>query len=485
MRRPVSRVLSSDCSSDGHSSRSAVTHALEQPTRSVLIEVGAPRCLFGLAPAGVCRAATVASRAVSSYLTVSPLPVLRRTGAIGGLLSVALSVGRIAAPPRRYLAARPMEPGLSSSACTTRDHPAGSIHVQDNLSRRRADCGLMTRRRPNDSRLVASGTSSPRRVPAPPHHCPGGRTMSPRCRKHSTRSAAHRHAAHPERATRASMRRARAATGRCIATSVDDLIHDLKSRPRAGGARFRQLCCDHSPARVASLVREFPRVPAVALLTSSSCARRMPCSRSASAGSGGLVDVRQPAGWRELRGALMADTGDGGQRGILGQLAIDLAGVPRDCWRFFETTLHLLHRASGNVRLLSRHLDVLPSTLMSRFFRAGLPHRSAISRWRASSAQLASSRIPASPSRMSRTTSTISSPQSFGRHVRTLLHMTAGDFRHQYDGMGMFERFRQELMLPYLSVLRELRPLTAPPGWVAAHGEHRRSRGVAPRRPCP
>ena len=76
-----------------------------------------PRCLFGLAPAGVCHATDVTIRAVSSYLTVSPLPVHRRTGAIGGLLSVALSVETIVSP-RRYLAACPMEPGLSSSVCT-------------------------------------------------------------------------------------------------------------------------------------------------------------------------------------------------------------------------------------------------------------------------------------------------------------------------------------------------------------------------------
>ena len=74
-----------------------------------------PRCLFGLAPAGVCHAAGVTTCAVSSYLTVSPLPVRRRTGAIGGLFSVALSVEAIASP-RRYLAACPVEPGLSSSA---------------------------------------------------------------------------------------------------------------------------------------------------------------------------------------------------------------------------------------------------------------------------------------------------------------------------------------------------------------------------------
>jgi len=39
-----------------------------------LIEVGTSRRLFGLAPAGVYPAASVTSRAVSSYLTFSPLP---------------------------------------------------------------------------------------------------------------------------------------------------------------------------------------------------------------------------------------------------------------------------------------------------------------------------------------------------------------------------------------------------------------------------
>ena len=52
--------------------------------------------LFGLAPGGVCRAASVAGNAVRSYRTVSPLPRLNATRR-GGLFSVALSLGR----PRR------------------------------------------------------------------------------------------------------------------------------------------------------------------------------------------------------------------------------------------------------------------------------------------------------------------------------------------------------------------------------------------------
>ena len=262
--------------------------------------------------------------------------------------------------------------------------------------------------------------------------------------------------------------------------TVEDVVHDLKSRP-VHAVLVSVSCAGPLATRVASLVREFPRVPAVALL--SDFERRTPHAVLALGQSGirRLVDVRQPAGWRELRGALMADTGDRGQRGILGQLSVDLAGAPEDCWRFFET-LFLCPPRITNVRTLARHLDVLPSTLMSRFFRAGLP---APKRYLAMARLVRAARLFENAGFSIANVAyhlEFSSPQSFGRHVRTFLHITAGDFRHRYDGLGMFERFRQELVLPYLTPLRELRPLTAPPGWVAARGPHRRSRGLAPRR---
>jgi AraC-like DNA-binding protein len=52
-----------------------------------------------------------------------------------------------------------------------------------------------------------------------------------------------------------------------------------------------------------------------------------------------------------------------------------------------------------------------------------------------------------------------SSPQSFGRHVRTILRVTAVEFRDRYDGAGMLDRFREELVLPYAGALRRLSPL--------------------------
>lgn len=50
--------------------------------------------LFGLAPDGVYLAPDVATRAVSSYLTFSPLPGGRKPSSLGGLFSVALSSDR-------------------------------------------------------------------------------------------------------------------------------------------------------------------------------------------------------------------------------------------------------------------------------------------------------------------------------------------------------------------------------------------------------
>jgi hypothetical protein len=81
----------------------------------------APRRLFGLAPAGGYRATTVASGAVGSYPTISPLPLIRTSRNTGRFLFCG-PLRRLAAP-RRYLAAYPVELGLSSD---TSQHPRSS-----------------------------------------------------------------------------------------------------------------------------------------------------------------------------------------------------------------------------------------------------------------------------------------------------------------------------------------------------------------------
>ena len=160
----------------------------------------------------------------------------------------------------------------------------------------------------------------------------------------------------------------------------------------------------------------------------------------------------------------MADSGDGGHRSFLGQLSVDLVGVPEDCWRFFEMLFTSPPRVA-NVQQLSALLDVLPSTLMSRFFRAGIP---APKRYLAMARLVRAARLFENAGFSVANVANhleYSSPQSFGRHVRGTLEITAGEFRIRYDGLAMFERFRQDLILPYIGILSNLRPLTNPTGW--------------------
>ena len=260
--------------------------------------------------------------------------------------------------------------------------------------------------------------------------------------------------------------------------SVDDLIRDLKSR-QVQAVLFSVSCASKQTTRVASLVREFPRIPAVALLSEFELRTPQAVLVLGQCGVRRLVDVRLPTGWRELRGALMADTADASQRGVLGQLAMDLAGVPTDCWHFFETIFTCSPRI-GNVRLLARHLEVTPSTMMSRFFRAGAPTPK---RYLAMARLVRAARLFENAGFSIANVANhldYSSPQSFGRHVRTLLHITAGEFRERYDCGTMFIRFRTDLIVPYVDALHQLRPLTAPAGWVAGNSRPRRREGGAP-----
>ena len=100
---------------DGYSSRMAVASHLKQPTRtSVQDRTCCTRqrvSLHGLAPDGVYHARSVASSAVRSYRTFSPLPAYPFP-ASGGLFSVALSLGL--PPPGVTRHPDPVEPGLSS-----------------------------------------------------------------------------------------------------------------------------------------------------------------------------------------------------------------------------------------------------------------------------------------------------------------------------------------------------------------------------------
>lgn len=242
--------------------------------------------------------------------------------------------------------------------------------------------------------------------------------------------------------------------------TVDDVIRDLKERRAAAVLVSVARCGVRDATQVAMLVREFPRVPTVALLTDLEANAPGAVLTLGRSGVQTLVDVRQPSGWRHLRDVLLADQSASINRLALAQVSMDLTGAHADCRQFFEI-LFSLPSGVGTVRLLARYLGVVPSTLMSRFFRAKLP---APKRYLAMTRLIRAAQLFENPGLSVANVANrldYSSPQSFGRHVRGLIHLTAVEFRQKYDGEGMLQRFREDLIIPYLDRLRTFAPLSA------------------------
>lgn len=242
--------------------------------------------------------------------------------------------------------------------------------------------------------------------------------------------------------------------------SVDEVIRDVRAA-RAAAIVLSVACCERLNAdALGGMAHEFPRVPTLALLTELSPRTPQTLLALGSSGVRRLIDVRDASGWGQLRSALSDECGDSIQQLVLARLADDLPQATVDCWRFLRA-LFLSTPDVCTVRRLAARLGVMPSTLMSRFFRAQLP---------SPKRYLAMARLVRAAHLFENRGFSIanvanhleySSPQSFGRHVRTLLRVTPIDFRERYTGVSMLECFRRELVLPYREVFSALEPLTS------------------------
>src|SRR5712671_3097219 len=131
-----------------------------------------------------------------------------------------------------------------------------------------------------------------------------------------------------------------------------------------------------------------------------------------------------------------------------------------DVRAFFEAVARLAPVLS-TVRRLARHLRICSSTLMSRFYRAGLP---------SPKTYLAGMRLVHAAHLFSNPGLSVadvayrldySSPQSFGRHLKAMLGVTAGEFRRRFPFEVSLERYVDLLITPYRETLRAFCPLNA------------------------
>jgi AraC-like DNA-binding protein len=189
-----------------------------------------------------------------------------------------------------------------------------------------------------------------------------------------------------------------------------------------------------------NLVRRFPDIPTVALLTRSDPAVPETLLRLGATGVRHVVDVTVPAAR------------------ILAKMVDALPDLAPDTRMFLELMIRLAP-STPVARQLAQHTKLRPSTMMSRFARAGLP---------SPKTYMAALRLLYAAQYFENEGLSISdvayrlecsSPQSFGRHVRAMLGITPGEFRRRFTFDAAMDRFVALLVRPYREAWGSFHPL--------------------------
>jgi AraC-like DNA-binding protein len=210
---------------------------------------------------------------------------------------------------------------------------------------------------------------------------------------------------------------------------------------------------------VARFVREFPSIPAVVLVSRRDVAAPQTLLRLGATGIRAAIDCTDPEGWRRLR-ELVGRPASPTATHILSTLLPAIHDATEEMRIFFEATTRLAPVLT-TVQDLARHLGVRPSTLMSRFYRARLPSPKS---YLAAMRLLHAAHLFRNPGLSVADIAyrlDYSSPQSFSRHLKAVLGITAGEFRLRFPFDVALARYVDLLVTPYREILRAFQPLTA------------------------
>ncbi len=210
------------------------------------------------------------------------------------------------------------------------------------------------------------------------------------------------------------------------------------------------------PDALTSLVRDFPGLPTLALVSRQDAVASEALLRFGASGCRDVIDVTSAAGWQRLR-ELIAQPGTASSARIQAPL-FEAAPLTADGRVFFEAMIRLAPSVV-TVRQLARRVHIRPSTLMSRFVRSRLPSpKSYLAGIRLLHAALLFETPGLSVADVAYRLE-YSSPQSFGRHLRSMLGLTSTEFRRRFPFPVAIQRFLSLMIRPYGAVLREFHPL--------------------------
>ncbi len=218
-------------------------------------------------------------------------------------------------------------------------------------------------------------------------------------------------------------------------------------------------CDGDSSALLGRMVRRHPGIPTVALISERNTADSEALLQLGARGVRQVLDISDGTGWKRLREVFAGPPMD--RVSLILTPVLDAIGLPSPgAVTFWET---LVHSASGLTTIgeMSRRMRVRPSTLISRFARVGLPsprnHLVAVRLCLAArmfdDADLA---ISAVAYRLC-----FASPQSFGRHLRLEMGITATEFRERYPFAAMRNRLIDRLVAPHAETWQHFEPLGA------------------------
>jgi AraC-like DNA-binding protein len=241
--------------------------------------------------------------------------------------------------------------------------------------------------------------------------------------------------------------------------SIPDAVRIVRERPVDAVLVSVHRCVPEQVEALGHLVREFPGIPTVALMSQHDPSATEMLLRLGASGVRQVVDVTSPMGWSRLRQVV----GQPATRAVArmqGPILDALADTPPDARLFVEALIRLAPE-TPTVTTLAQRLYVRPSTLMSRFARAGLPSpKNYLAAIRLLHASYLFESAGLSVADVSYRLE-YSSPQSFGRHLRAMLGLTALEFRRRYPFAVALARFVEVMVTPYTPVWRSFHPVAA------------------------
>ena len=240
--------------------------------------------------------------------------------------------------------------------------------------------------------------------------------------------------------------------------TMQDVAADLHSNRASAAIISAGRVADQNAPLVSSIVHGFAGIPVLGLVLHADGDALIEGARAlGELGVTEVVDGRRCSGWNRLRASLDAEVIlDPARRAAMIAIEAELGDATIGCKRFL---LETFASTTAKVNDLASRLNVVPSTLMSRFQRARLPSPKQYLRYaRLVRAAFLGEARGRSCSEIAHQVNA-SSPQSFGRSVRLLMRMSVVQFRYSFNGDAMVRIYLRDMITPHREILRSFDPI--------------------------